>query len=323
MSVTHFYPSLPASTESLRVRVAPPASSRVERKESRVESAEPLPREIRKGGTEREARDGNRRASRLHSIPKGGKINVSPTPTGDTAPSRVVFPVVFLRLRTPLARPPLPTRLGATSHTAVPPRGATRQNGVPRFRPGPDATPARSAPPGRSRPADDQPGAGWPVGSADPDQPADEPPGDRHQPDLATPAQQPLGSPGRGATGRGATGRGAARTRPAYRTDMTAPTGPASERPYPVSRAAAAGEPIRRPHARFRAHTATRPAFRCRACGAPWPCQPARLSLLLAYRDNRIGLLVYLACQLHRALHDLPNSNPAQLSTRFLGWVPR
>jgi hypothetical protein len=99
-------------------------------------------------------------------------------------------------------------------------------------------------------------------------------------------------------------------------------TGPPGSRPGPgaggIGRA-----PVWLPHARFRAHTPSRPAYRCRACGAHWPCQPARLSLLLAYRDDRLGLLVYLARQLHRALADLPNSEPAELGHRFLGWVPR
>ncbi|MEO3923605.1 hypothetical protein ABGB07_07060 [Micromonosporaceae bacterium B7E4] len=83
------------------------------------------------------------------------------------------------------------------------------------------------------------------------------------------------------------------------------------------------GDWIWRPHARFRAHTPARPAFRCRTCGMPWPCQPARLSLLLAFRDNRLGLLTYLAAQLDRALHDLPNLTTAELAVRFLGWIPR
>ncbi|MGI5147686.1 hypothetical protein ACQEVC_15135 [Plantactinospora sp. CA-294935] len=80
---------------------------------------------------------------------------------------------------------------------------------------------------------------------------------------------------------------------------------------------------IWRPHARFRAHTPVRPAFRCRTCGVPWPCQPVRLSLLLAFRDNRLGLFTYLAAQLHRATHDLPNVDSAELAVRFFGWVPR
>ncbi|MEQ4301231.1 flavin reductase [Plantactinospora sp. B6F1] len=87
--------------------------------------------------------------------------------------------------------------------------------------------------------------------------------------------------------------------------------------------APAGGDPIWRPHARFRAHTPTRPAFRCRTCGAPWPCQSARLALLLAYRDNPLGLFTYLATALHRARHDLPNRDSAELAVRFLGWVPR
>ncbi|MGX7669037.1 flavin reductase [Plantactinospora sp. DSM 117369] len=77
------------------------------------------------------------------------------------------------------------------------------------------------------------------------------------------------------------------------------------------------------PHARFRPHTPARPSFRCRTCGAGWPCQPARLGLLRAYRDNRIGLLVYLAGQLQRALQDLPTTDPRELATRIVYWLPR
>ncbi|MBF9134271.1 hypothetical protein I0C86_35865 [Plantactinospora sp. S1510] len=78
-----------------------------------------------------------------------------------------------------------------------------------------------------------------------------------------------------------------------------------------------------RPHSRFRPHTPTRPTFRCRTCGAAWPCSPARLSLLVAYRGDPLGLLTYLSAQLHRARHDLPHLDPAGLSARFLDWVPR
>lgn len=77
------------------------------------------------------------------------------------------------------------------------------------------------------------------------------------------------------------------------------------------------------PHARRRPHTAARPSYRCRTCGAPWPCSPARLALLRIYRNNRVGLLVYLATHLTRALQDLPDLDPALLSARIVYWVPR
>lgn len=77
------------------------------------------------------------------------------------------------------------------------------------------------------------------------------------------------------------------------------------------------------PHSRRRPHTPARPTFRCRTCGAPWPCSPARLDLLHAYRDNRIGLLVYLAGQLTRAVQDRPDLDPAYLAARIVYWVPR
>lgn len=43
-----------------------------------------------------------------------------------------------------------------------------------------------------------------------------------------------------------------------------------------------------------RPHVPMRPLWRCRGCGAHWPCQPARLALLGDYRHDRTALLVYL-----------------------------
>ncbi|GAA3742543.1 hypothetical protein GCM10022225_27600 [Plantactinospora mayteni] len=78
----------------------------------------------------------------------------------------------------------------------------------------------------------------------------------------------------------------------------------------------------RRPYAGFRPHTPTRPLFRCRECGAPWPCQPARLVLLAMYQDDRHRLAVFLAGRLLAAIEDQPNRQPIDLAARFLGWLP-
>jgi len=76
---------------------------------------------------------------------------------------------------------------------------------------------------------------------------------------------------------------------------------------------------------RYRAHVAARPAWRCRVCGAAWPCSPARLALLGEYRDNRTGLLVYLGTLMEEAMSDLADHNgrsaPKDLATRFLTWA--
>ncbi|MEQ4303292.1 hypothetical protein ABNF97_18205 [Plantactinospora sp. B6F1] len=80
------------------------------------------------------------------------------------------------------------------------------------------------------------------------------------------------------------------------------------------------------PLARRRPHVPTRPRYLCRTCAAPWPCQPARLNLLHAYRGARAKLLVHLTGHLHRALCDLlatsPNLDPVAVCVRFVGWVP-
>ncbi|SCG48042.1 hypothetical protein GA0070613_1644 [Micromonospora inositola] len=74
-----------------------------------------------------------------------------------------------------------------------------------------------------------------------------------------------------------------------------------------------------------RPHLPMRPLWRCRGCGAEWPCQPARLSLLVEYRDDRTALLVYLGTLMAEAGAQLPQLNghaaPENLTERFLSWA--
>ncbi|MEU1683711.1 flavin reductase [Micromonospora sp. NPDC005707] len=67
-----------------------------------------------------------------------------------------------------------------------------------------------------------------------------------------------------------------------------------------------------------------RPLWRCRSCGAQWPCQPARLSLLVEYRGDRTALLVYLGTLMAEATEQLTRLNPDRvpdLHHRFLAWA--
>ncbi|MEH0841596.1 flavin reductase [Micromonospora sp. CPCC 205711] len=74
-----------------------------------------------------------------------------------------------------------------------------------------------------------------------------------------------------------------------------------------------------------RPHVPMRPLWRCRACGAEWPCQPARLSMLVQYRDDRAALLVYLATLMSEAGDQLAqlggHVRPTDLTERFLSWA--
>ncbi|MEU8371765.1 flavin reductase [Micromonospora sp. NPDC048894] len=74
-----------------------------------------------------------------------------------------------------------------------------------------------------------------------------------------------------------------------------------------------------------RPHLPMRPLWRCRGCGAEWPCQPARLALLVEYREDRTGLLVYLSTLMAEAGTQLSQLNgnvvPDNLMRRFLGWA--
>ena len=59
--------------------------------------------------------------------------------------------------------------------------------------------------------------------------------------------------------------------------------------------------------------------WRCQACGAYWPCQPARLALLIEYRHDRTALLIYLGGLMVEAGEQLGHATGRH--ERFLGWA--
>ncbi|MDW3847079.1 hypothetical protein NMK34_10750 [Micromonospora sp. BRA006-A] len=82
-----------------------------------------------------------------------------------------------------------------------------------------------------------------------------------------------------------------------------------------------------RPPRAIRPHVAIRPLWLCRVCAGPWPCQPARLLLLLEYRRDRVALSIYMAGCLFDAAADLlrlnpdPGPRPGELFHRFVAWT--
>lgn len=91
---------------------------------------------------------------------------------------------------------------------------------------------------------------------------------------------------------------------------------PSPVRPYVTSRL-----PSHRPH------IAQRPLWLCKVCTDPWPCEPARLLLLMEYRRDMIALSIYMGGLLHDAVGDLIRLHPgtppnsAELFDRFLDWT--
>ncbi|MFY1691750.1 flavin reductase [Plantactinospora sp. WMMB782] len=79
---------------------------------------------------------------------------------------------------------------------------------------------------------------------------------------------------------------------------------------------------VRRKQARTGGHLPLA-SYQCRVCGDPWPCRPARLALLISFRGDRIGLMVYLGAHLARALQQLPDTHPALVAGQILYWLPR
>ncbi|WP_341715751.1 flavin reductase [Micromonospora sp. FIMYZ51] len=75
-----------------------------------------------------------------------------------------------------------------------------------------------------------------------------------------------------------------------------------------------------------REHVASRPTWRCQACGIAWPCSPAKLRLLADYHGNKPGLMVYLVALREEAAEQLAELNggthQTDLHRRFTDWVP-
>ena len=66
-------------------------------------------------------------------------------------------------------------------------------------------------------------------------------------------------------------------------------------------------------------HVCEGPSWPCRACGQPWPCAPARVSL--AAGADRVMLAMYMWGHLDRATTELPPQPPAAMYDRFLSWT--
>ncbi|GAA1592774.1 hypothetical protein GCM10009828_017230 [Actinoplanes couchii] len=66
-------------------------------------------------------------------------------------------------------------------------------------------------------------------------------------------------------------------------------------------------------------HTCARPSWECRACGLPWPCAPAKVSL--ADGADRVMLMMYMWGHLDHAMTELSPRPPAEMFDRFLSWT--
>ncbi|MEV6815867.1 hypothetical protein [Micromonospora sp. NPDC051296] len=71
------------------------------------------------------------------------------------------------------------------------------------------------------------------------------------------------------------------------------------------------------------AHAPSTPDWTCGTCGAEWPCEAKRASLLKEYQLDRATLAVYLGACLAAATLDLPAPAGRSLQERFMGWLPR
>jgi hypothetical protein len=66
-------------------------------------------------------------------------------------------------------------------------------------------------------------------------------------------------------------------------------------------------------------HHPERPAWRCRECGDPWPCEQAHTDLNAEFADNRMSLMMLLAAHALDAIDDGVDVS----FERFIGWARR
>ncbi|GIF04308.1 hypothetical protein Asi03nite_18460 [Actinoplanes siamensis] len=66
-------------------------------------------------------------------------------------------------------------------------------------------------------------------------------------------------------------------------------------------------------------HTEARPSWDCRACGKPWPCDPAREQLATAMTMTELRTAMWI--RLEEAALELPPGPATELFERFLRWA--
>lgn len=66
-------------------------------------------------------------------------------------------------------------------------------------------------------------------------------------------------------------------------------------------------------------HTPGRPSWDCLACEQPWPCDPARETLVGDM--ERKALVIYMWEQFDQAVMEIPPSSIVELFDRFLRWT--
>jgi hypothetical protein len=78
-------------------------------------------------------------------------------------------------------------------------------------------------------------------------------------------------------------------------------------------------QPIMKAIAAEGEHVAERPSWDCRACGNPWPCDPAREALVTEM--DRVTLAIYMWSNLEEAAMDMPRGPVSELFERFIRWT--
>jgi hypothetical protein len=68
-------------------------------------------------------------------------------------------------------------------------------------------------------------------------------------------------------------------------------------------------------------HQPDRPSWKCRRCGADWPCGPRRTELATEFAGAATSLSLYLASYMVDAARELPELSTAQLYARFILWM--
>lgn len=69
------------------------------------------------------------------------------------------------------------------------------------------------------------------------------------------------------------------------------------------------------------AHQPERPSWKCRRCGADWPCEARRTELAAEFAGAATSLSLYLASYMVDAARELPHLTAAQLYSRFILWI--